>query len=92
MYEDVKIDTDIYECSHLDTCPENSVCHNSAGNYTCKCNTGFHGNLCTDIDECALDNEIRVCPENAKCSNSMGGYSCNCEYTKNEKIFENLKF
>ena len=35
----------------------------------------FQGNLCADIDECAL---IDSCHENATCSNSYGNYTCSC--------------
>ena len=66
---------DIDECDNKDTCPENSICQNSAGNYTCQCNTGFGGDLCQDIDECS---PISSCAANATCSNNFGSYQCSC--------------
>ena len=41
---------DVDECTDgTDNCHENATCHNSPGNYTCSCNTGYTGNgfLCT---------------------------------------------
>ena len=57
---------DINECSDSRTCPENSLCVNELGTYTCQCLAGFYENECTgdqceemyceDIDECDFNN------------------------------------
>ena len=66
---------DIDECRTWRICPDNSVCQNSAGDYSCQCHAGFQGNLCTDIDECSI---TTICHSNAKCKNSEGSYKCSC--------------
>ena len=66
---------DIDECNKLATCPDNSFCLNTPGNYSCECFTGFEGRLCTDIDECSM---VGQCHSNATCSNSAGSFECSC--------------
>ena len=66
---------DINECLNRKICPENSVCQNTAGNFTCQCDGGFGGYLCTDIDECFSEDR---CHANATCSNTEGSYVCSC--------------
>ena len=76
---------DINECVNRGLCAENAFCENTAGSYTCNCNDGFEGDLCTDIDEC---NNTVICDEKAKCTNTLGGFSCQCKegYYGNEKF------
>ena len=33
--------SDVDECANPRSCPEHSTCHNSLGNYSCVCNTGY---------------------------------------------------
>ncbi|KAG5208842.1 hypothetical protein JEQ12_016407 [Ovis aries] len=78
--------TDVDECANPRSCPEHSTCHNSLGNYSCVCNSGYisrsgkknfqgPGETCQDVDECA---NPRSCPEHSTCHNSLGNYSCAC--------------
>ena len=81
---------DIDECAEsnflqYEICPESAVCNNNEGSYTCQCNTGFEGGLCTDINEC---NSTEICDENAKCMNTYGSFKCRC----NEGYYGNEKF
>ena len=69
--------TDINECAEgIDQCAQN--CHNTAGSYTCSCNTGYsldsNGRGCSDIDECAANTD--GCAQN--CENTVGSYTCSC--------------
>lgn len=68
---------DINECAEgLDQCAQN--CHNTAGSYTCSCNTGYtldaNGRSCSDVDECAANTD--GCAQN--CQNTIGSYICSC--------------
>ncbi|KAI4583949.1 hypothetical protein MJG53_007228 [Ovis ammon polii x Ovis aries] len=78
--------TDVDECANPRSCPDHSTCHNSLGNYSCVCNSGYisrsgkksfqaPGEACQDVDECA---NPRSCPEHSTCHNSLGNYSCVC--------------
>jgi hypothetical protein len=64
-------------------CDSNANCTNTAGSYTCACQSGYTGNgtTCSDIDECALD----PCHDNATCSDNINAYGCTCNagYTGN---------
>ena len=53
------------------------VGHPIAGNFTCLCESGFEGELCTkDVDECSTNRTD--CNKYATCSNTHGSYVCNC--------------
>ncbi|XP_022090872.1 fibrillin-1-like [Acanthaster planci] len=68
---------DMNECNDAASCPDNSTCTNTIGSFTCTCNSGFtvNGNLCSDIDECALS--VDDCSQN--CANTVGSFSCSCD-------------
>ncbi|WAR23702.1 MLP-like protein [Mya arenaria] len=72
-------DENVNECvSDTYTCPENSDCIDTDGNYICRCRTGYlktGDNKCTNIDECL---DTSVCDQN--CVNFIGGYNCSCEH------------
>ncbi|XP_048585205.1 uromodulin isoform X3 [Nematostella vectensis] len=63
-------------------CDFNAKC---VGDTSCVCKAGYTGSgeVCTDIDECAVGTS--TCDSNAVCSNTAGGYTCACkdEYTEN---------
>ena len=67
---------DIDECLNRNTCPENAVCQNREGGYKCTCNSGFEGEICSDIDECSVNNT--TCDADADCYNIQGGFKCAC--------------
>jgi hypothetical protein len=55
------------------------LCSNSAGGYSCTCNTGFtlafDGKTCNDVNECAQTaNPCTI--TSSSCVNSYGGYYC----------------
>jgi hypothetical protein len=56
-----------------DACGANAVCVDEK----CECDDGYDGDgvTCTDIDECAGDNE---CSVDASCTNTPGDYDCTC--------------
>lgn len=59
-------------------CPLNSTCHpksGTVGDYNCECLGGYHGENCSDIDECLMNKEI--CG-NGICVNNPGSYECFC--------------
>ncbi|KAB0363192.1 hypothetical protein FD754_007348, partial [Muntiacus muntjak] len=79
--------TDVDECANPRSCPEHSTCHNSLGNYSCVCNTGYKsrsgkknfqgpGETCEDVDECSRNSTI--CGPSSICTNIPGKYSCSC--------------
>ncbi|GFO26968.1 fibrillin-1-like [Plakobranchus ocellatus] len=74
---------DIDECrgSQFYSCPENSTCVNTQGNYTCDCLLGYAKDsqnvVCIDIDECR-GSQFYSCPENSMCVNTQGNYTCDC--------------
>jgi hypothetical protein len=70
---------DVDECSlNTDNCDANATCTNTAGSFTCTCNSGYTGNgvTCTDIDECASN--THNCDANATCTNIAGSFTCAC--------------
>ncbi|KAB0387337.1 hypothetical protein FD755_002293 [Muntiacus reevesi] len=79
--------TDVDECANPRSCPEHSTCHNSLGNYSCVCNTGYKsrsgkknfqgpGETCEDVDECSRNSAL--CGPSSICTNIPGKYSCSC--------------
>ena len=81
---------DINECASVETiCPENQICKNDLGNYTCECAEGFEESnikqgFCVDVDECE-SGEVE-CGQNSFCLNEIGSYQCKCKkgYEKQE--------
>lgn len=72
-------DTD--ECaSGTDDCGSNAACTNTAGSFTCACNSGYAGDgrNCSDVDECGLPAATCDTDPTASCTNSVGGFSCGC--------------
>ncbi len=61
-------------------CPANHTCtSDSQGKAVCTpCQPGFqvNGNVCVDVDECAVAN---TCSANATCTNTVGSYVCTCK-------------
>ena len=60
------------------SCPNNSICVNTVGSYTCLCKSGFtrSGQQCNDVNECIGNN---TCHNNSTCTNELGGYNCSCQ-------------
>ncbi|XP_017318641.1 fibrillin-2 isoform X1 [Ictalurus punctatus] len=70
---------DVNECAMSQKCPSYALCTNLPGSYNCSCMVGYTGDgltLCSDIDECRMNNG--GCSAKAKCLNSMGSFSCLC--------------
>ena len=70
---------DVDECTlGTDDCSADGACTNSAGSFSCACNTGFSGDgvTCTDDDECTLGTD--GCSADGACTNSAGSFSCAC--------------
>ena len=81
--------TDIDECtdgrdwaSGLSYC---AYCSNSAGSFSCPCNTGYENHKpyegCSDIDECVIGTGQSYCGTNkgAVCFNNVGSFTCGCK-------------
>ena len=55
---------DINECSAASyECPADATCLNNVGSYEGPCNSGYKGETCEDIPECA---EQSLCDPNAR--------------------------
>ncbi|XP_072016917.1 uncharacterized protein [Amphiura filiformis] len=71
--------TDNDECTATaDNCGPNAECTNTAGPFSCACNTGYSGDgsTCTDVDECTMN--TNNCDPNAECTNTAGSFTCAC--------------
>ena len=45
---------DTNECKQTNVeCPENSICENTEGSFTCVCIIGYDGEACSDVNECS---------------------------------------
>ena len=55
-------------------CDANATCGNTAGSFTCECNTYFAGDgkYCDDVDECQTDNGGCGLPDAMTCTNNEG--------------------
>ena len=62
-------------------CPDNSICSNLPGDFSCSCTFGYEFNIdnteCIDINECDIENACG--DENAICTNNEGGFDCECQ-------------
>ncbi len=60
-------------------CGANATCSNTAGSYSCGCNSGYAGDglTCKDVNECLTNNG--GCDNNAECTNSAGSFTCACK-------------
>ncbi|XP_037361902.1 adhesion G protein-coupled receptor E5 isoform X2 [Talpa occidentalis] len=73
---------DVEECKQKPKiCKSRSICVNTQGSYTCKCQPGFELNpkdpkLCTDVNECS--GGLNPCHQTTHCLNFVGGYECRC--------------
>ncbi|TSK42144.1 Fibrillin-1 [Bagarius yarrelli] len=70
---------DVNECNMSHKCPSFALCTNLPGSYSCSCMVGYTGDgltLCSDIDECRMENG--GCSAKATCVNSIGSFSCLC--------------
>ena len=76
---------DVNEClEDSATCPDDHVCVNTEGSYTCElsdqgdnpCPAGFteKNGKCEDINECMTDEHN--CLESQRCDNTMGSFVC----------------
>ncbi|XP_054748917.2 uncharacterized protein LOC129254474 [Lytechinus pictus] len=79
VYAKSLIDVDLNECANMTICPDLSVCINTVGSYSCKCEQGYTfrdstNQTCVDLDEC----EANVCSEYSNCTNSIGSFTCVC--------------
>ncbi|XP_012584651.1 PREDICTED: CD97 antigen isoform X2 [Condylura cristata] len=73
---------DVEECKqNPKICKSRSICINTQGSYTCKCQPGFELNpkdpkQCTDVNECSSGQN--PCHKTTHCLNFVGGYECRC--------------
>ncbi|RUS86243.1 hypothetical protein EGW08_005985, partial [Elysia chlorotica] len=71
-------ETDVNECEQdPNLCPQQQVCLNTNGSYSCGCPVGYsvNGAACEDIDECATG--TTDCQH--VCTNADGSYTCQCK-------------
>ncbi|CBY23583.1 unnamed protein product [Oikopleura dioica] len=63
-------------------CNNNEECYNTAGSYTCICETGYKydssSESCLDINECEDVDFPHSCHDRADCTNNLGSYECEC--------------
>ncbi|XP_028408888.1 fibrillin-2-like [Dendronephthya gigantea] len=81
---------DVDYCSlGLHDCRGSSQCINTDSGFTCRCNQGFTGASCSDINECLSPDS---CHPNATCVNNYGSYQCACNggYTGNGTICQDI--
>ena len=69
---------DIDECAFGKICPNNAICRNSPGSFSCECSAGFTlishiFQTCVDINECEASN-----PCEHECINTYGSFQCTC--------------
>ncbi|XP_036620333.1 pro-epidermal growth factor [Trichosurus vulpecula] len=66
------------DCAPVD-CGVNAQCISEGKDARCQCLDGFtrNGTVCSDIDECEMDN-VLCQPESSECINTEGGYVCKC--------------
>eukprot|EP00744_Colponema_vietnamica_P001765 GILI01002885.1.p1 GENE.GILI01002885.1~~GILI01002885.1.p1 ORF type:complete len:746 (+),score=251.37 GILI01002885.1:570-2807(+) len=75
---------DVDECASawLNDCPSTATCTNTAGSFTCKCQSGYVFNTytrkCEDINECNSPSSNVCDSTNGFCVNTAGGYHCGC--------------
>jgi Leucine-rich repeat (LRR) protein len=71
-------------CDGVD-CGDNSVCFDEGGQALCQCLSGFEGEDCHDINECAVPDR---CGAYGACVNLPGAFFCDCpagtEFTSGE--------
>ena len=86
---------DIDECFISSTCPQNSICKNGIGDYSCECIVGFsYGEKCVGAEcqnfECHDDDECEVSNGGCEqvCINTLGSFECNC-FEDFRKILKN---
>merc|ERR1711935_338254 len=69
-----------FQCNDATCPPSNGNCKNITNTkiQQCKCNKGYQGENCDDINECS---GINPCKNNGKCENQPGTFKCDCRDT-----------